>query len=59
MYTTAGGLMVAIPILLIHAVVLNRSNKILDDVDHYGLKVVNLLAARRRGTLKEDEAAQG
>lgn len=59
MYTTAGGLMVAIPILLIHAVVLNRSNKILDDVDHYGLKVVNLLAARRRGTLKEDAAAEG
>jgi len=59
MYTTAGGLMVAIPVLLIHAIVLNRSNKILDDVDHYGLKVVNLLAARRRGTLKEDDAAQG
>lgn len=59
MYTTAGGLMVAIPILLIHAIVLNRSNKILDDVDHYGLKVVNLLAARRRGTLKEDAAAEG
>lgn len=59
MYTTAGGLMVAIPVLLIHAIVLNRSNKILDDVDHYGLKVVNLLAARRRGTLKEDAAAEG
>jgi biopolymer transport protein ExbB/TolQ len=59
MYTTAGGLMVAIPVLLIHAIVLNRSNKILDDVDHYGLKVVNLLAARRRGTLKEDVAAEG
>jgi biopolymer transport protein ExbB len=58
MYTTAGGLMVAIPILLIHAMVLSRSNKILDDVDQYGLKVVNLLAARRRGTLKEDAAAE-
>lgn len=58
MYTTAGGLMVAIPTLLIHSIVLNKSNKILDDVDQYGLKVANLLAARRRGTLKEDEAAQ-
>jgi biopolymer transport protein ExbB/TolQ len=58
MYTTAGGLMVAIPVLVIHSIVLNRSNKILDDVDHYGLKVVNLLAARRRGSLKEDEAVQ-
>lgn len=59
MYTTAGGLMVAIPTLLIHAIVLNKSNKILDDVDQYGLKVSNLLAARRRGTLKEDVAAEG
>lgn len=59
MYTTAGGLMVAIPILLIHSIVLNRSNKILDDVDYYGLKVVNLLAARRRGTLKDDAVAEG
>jgi biopolymer transport protein ExbB/TolQ len=59
MYTTAGGLMVAIPTLLIHSIVLNKSNKILDDVDQYGLKVSNLLAARRRGTLKEDVAAEG
>ena len=58
MFTTAGGLMVAIPVLIIHSIVLNRSNKILDDVDHYGLKVVNLLSARRRGALNE-EAAQG
>ena len=59
MYTTAGGLMVAIPTLLIHSIVLNKSNKILDDVDQYGLKVANLLSARRRGTLKEDVAAEG
>ena len=59
MYTTAGGLMVAIPTLLIHSIVLNKSNKILDYVDQYGLKVANLLSARRRGTLKEDVAAEG
>jgi biopolymer transport protein ExbB/TolQ len=58
MYTTAGGLMVAIPTLLIHSIVLSKSNKVLDDVDQYGLKVSNLLAARRRGTLKEDVAAE-
>jgi len=57
MFTTAGGLMVAIPTLLMHSIVVNRSNKILDDVDQYGLKTVNLLTARRRGTLKEDAAA--
>lgn len=57
MYTTAGGLLVAIPTLVLHSVITNRSNKILDDVDQYGLKTVNLLTARRRGTLKEDAAA--
>ena len=50
--------MVAIPTLLMHSIVVNRSNKILDDVDQYGLKTVNLLTARRRGTLKEDAAAE-
>jgi biopolymer transport protein ExbB/TolQ len=57
MFTTAGGLLVAIPPLVLHSVITNRSNKILDDVDQYGLKTVNLLTARRRGTLKEDVAA--
>ena len=47
----------AIPTLILHSVISNRSNKILDDVDQYGLKTVNLLTARRRGTLKEDAAA--
>lgn len=59
MYTTAAGLMVAIPTLIIHSIILNRTTKILDDVDQYGLKTVNLLSARRGGTLKEDAAAQG
>ena len=57
MFTTAGGLMVAIPTLVLHSIITNRSNKILDDIDQYGLKTVNLLTARRRGTLKEDAAA--
>ncbi len=58
MYTTAGGLIAAIPTLVLHSIIVNRSNKILDDVDQFGLKTVNLLTARRRGTLKED-AAEG
>ena len=57
MFTTAGGLMAAIPTLILHSIISNRSNKILDDVDQYGLKTVNLLTARRRGTLKEDAVA--
>lgn len=58
MYTTAGGLIAAIPTLVLHGIITARSNKILDDVDQYGLKTVNLLTARRRGTLKEDAAAE-
>ena len=59
MFTTAGGLMVAIPTLVLHSIVLQRTNKILDDVDQYGVKTVNLLTARRRGTLKDEVAAEG
>ena len=55
MYTTAGGLFVAIPTILFHSIIVNRSNKILDDLDHFGMKTVNLLAARRRGTLDLDD----
>lgn len=57
MFTTAGGLVVAIPILVLNAIVSDRTTKIMDDVDQFALKTVNLLAARRRGTLKEDGSA--
>ena len=57
MFTTAGGLMVAIPTLVLHSIITNRSNKILDDIDQYGLKTINLLTARRRGSLKDEAAA--
>ena len=56
MYTTASGLVVAIPILVLHSIVANRTTKIMDDIDQFALKTVNLLGARRRGTLKEDSA---
>ncbi len=58
MFTTAGGLMVAIPTLVLHSIITNRSNKILDDIDQYGLKTINLLTARRRGSLKDEAAAE-
>ena len=57
MYTTMGGLLVAIPTMILHSVIIQKSNKILDDVDQYGLKTINLLTARRRGTLRDDAAA--
>lgn len=58
MYTTMSGLIVAIPTLILNSIILNRTTKIMDEVDQYSLKTVNLLAARRRGTL-DKEAAEG
>lgn len=57
MFTTASGLVVAIPTLVLHSIVQNRTTKIMDDIDQFALKTVNLLGARRRGTLKEEGAA--
>jgi biopolymer transport protein ExbB len=59
MFTTASGLVVAIPVLILHSIIANRTTKIMDDIDQFALKTVNLLGARRRGTLKEDGAAAG
>jgi biopolymer transport protein ExbB len=57
MFTTASGLVVAIPTLVLHSLVASRTTKIMDDIDQYALTCVNLLGARRRGTLKEDGSA--
>ena len=57
MFTTAGGLMVAIPTLITHSIIVNQANKILDDMDQFGLATSNLLTARRRGTLQESAKA--
>jgi biopolymer transport protein ExbB/TolQ len=61
MFTTMSGLIVAIPTILIDAVIQNKTTKIKDEVELFALKTVNLLGARRRGTLKEEggAAAQG
>jgi len=57
MFTTAAGLIVAIPILVLHAIVQARTVKIMDEIDQYSLKTVNLLGARGRGALTEEGAA--
>jgi len=60
MFTTMSGLIVAIPTILMDAVIQNKTTKIKDEVELFALKTVNLLGARRRGTLKEEGgAAQG
>jgi biopolymer transport protein ExbB len=57
MFTTAAGLIVAIPILVLHSIVQARTVKIMDEVDQFSLKTINLLGARNRGTLTDESAA--
>ena len=58
MFTTLAGLVVAIPILVLSSIVQSRITKIQDDVDQYATKTVNLLTARRRGTLDKEGGAE-
>jgi biopolymer transport protein ExbB len=54
MYTTAGGIAVAIPTLVVYSILVQRGNAILDDAERLGLKTVMLLQAMRN---KAGEAA--
>lgn len=47
MYTTAGGLVVAIPILVLNSIIVNATTKIMDDIDRYAAECLNLLRARK------------
>ena len=49
MNTTAFGLMVAIPLLLLHAFLQNLTNEIVDSFESAGIKVINLLGQGKRG----------
>jgi biopolymer transport protein ExbB/TolQ len=49
MYATFFGLVVSIPALVAHGLIAAQANAILDEVDHYGLKIINLLMALRAG----------
>jgi biopolymer transport protein ExbB/TolQ len=53
MYTTAFGLVVAIPIIIVHSFIANRTVKLVDEIDQYSVKLINLLAARQRGAMDE------
>jgi biopolymer transport protein ExbB/TolQ len=44
MYTTFFGLLVAIPILVAHSLLSARANQVMDDIDHFSLKISNLLS---------------
>jgi biopolymer transport protein ExbB/TolQ len=48
MYTTAGGISAAIPTLVWYAVLVQKGNAILDDVERVGARVTMLLTSRKR-----------
>jgi biopolymer transport protein ExbB/TolQ len=50
MNTTAYGLIVAIPCMACYAFLQSKSGKIVDEIDEYSVKVINLLAAAPRST---------
>jgi biopolymer transport protein ExbB/TolQ len=58
MYTTFFGLVVAIPILMLQSFLQARTIRILDDIDEFGMKLVNLLVARSKGTLQDAGASK-
>jgi biopolymer transport protein ExbB/TolQ len=57
MYTTAFGLVVAIPTMVAHSIISNRTVKLIDEIDQYSVKLINLLAARQRGAM--DDGGEG
>ena len=58
MFTTMSGLVVAVPTIILTSIITNKTTKIMDEVELYATKTVNLLGARRRGTLKEESAQE-
>jgi biopolymer transport protein ExbB/TolQ len=49
MNTTAYGLMVAIPCMAAYSFLQSKATKIIDEVDEYSVKLINLLVTVRRG----------
>jgi biopolymer transport protein ExbB/TolQ len=48
MNTTAYGLIVAIPCMISYAFLQSKSGKIVDEIDEYSVKVINLLIGTSR-----------
>ncbi|MDH4226471.1 MAG: MotA/TolQ/ExbB proton channel family protein [Deltaproteobacteria bacterium] len=62
LYTTALGLIVAIPMLVAYSILQTRSNKLNDEIDAYSVKIINLLikqhSERRSGARDSGQEAQ-
>lgn len=49
LYTTAFGLIVAIPLLITYTILQVKAHKITDEIDEFSVKLINLLDRRRNG----------
>lgn len=58
MNTTAFGLISAISIMVIHTFLTNKAEKIISDVEHYSVKLVDLLATKKGGSINPTIAPQ-
>ncbi len=50
MNTTAYGLIVAIPCMVVYSFLQSKATKVVDEIDQYSVKLINLLAAGRPGS---------
>ncbi|VAV83617.1 Ferric siderophore transport system, biopolymer transport protein ExbB [hydrothermal vent metagenome] len=49
LYSTASGLVVAIPMLIMYTILQAKSQKIIDEIDEFSVKLVNLLSRGKSG----------
>ncbi len=47
MFTTFGGLINAIPSILLYSIINTKTNSIIDDIDEYSVKLIHLLTERK------------
>jgi len=55
MYTTAFGLIIAIPTLLIHHFLSSHANRLIDDIQHYAAELKRFIQRSRSGVSLDDE----
>ncbi len=53
LYSTAAGLVVAIPMLVMYTVLKAKAQKIIDEIDEFSVKLINLLSRRKDGLQAE------
>jgi len=56
MYATAGGISIAIPCLIVHSLLEQKAQRLVDDAEQYGLRLAMLLDARRRAAASSVDA---